>query len=186
MNVRLQITAGARVQRGVVLIVALVMLAIIALMSVSVMRASLASDLIVNNVRAQSLAQQSAELALRYCERQANADVQSGRAAFILPALDDDDGDPANGRPTRWNTFSNWFGGSAVAVTVPDAVVVSVDSPVKPPNPQCLPEYTVLNDGTTTIVLITARGFSPDHRQDVIGRTLAGSVVWLQSMLRFN
>jgi hypothetical protein len=73
-----------------------------------------------------------------------------------------------------------------VAVTVPDPVLVSADSPVKPPSPQCLPEYTFLNDGTTQVVLITARGFSPDYQQDDTGRTTAGSVVWLQSMLRFN
>jgi hypothetical protein len=56
-----------------------------------------------------------------------------------------------------------------VAVTVPDPVLVSADSPVKPPSPQCLPEYTFLNDGTTQVVLITARGFSPDYQQDAPG-----------------
>jgi hypothetical protein len=45
-------------------------------------------------------------------------------------------------------------------------VLVSADSPVKPPSPQCLPEYTFLNDGTTQVVLITAQGFSPDYQQD--------------------
>ena len=162
------------------------MLVIIALMSVSVMRGSLTSDLIANNARSQSLAQQSAKLALRYCERQANADVQAGTATFILPALDDSDGDPSNGRPTRWGSFANWHGDAPLAVTVPDAVLVSVDSPVKPPSPQCLPEYTFLNDGATQVVLITARGFSPDFQQDDSGRTTAGSVVWVQSVLRFN
>lgn len=173
-------------QQGVALIVALVMLVIIALMSVSVIRGSLTSDLIANNARSQNLAQQSAELALRYCERQAYADVQAGTTNFVLPALADDDGNPANGRPTRWDTFANWFGAGAVAVTVPNNVLVSADSPVKPPSPQCLPEYTYLNDGTTEVVLITARGFSPDYQEDADGRTTAGSVVWLQSMLRFN
>lgn len=186
MTSRSSSRVGGRAEQGVALIVALVMLVIIALMSVSVIRGSLTSDLIANNARSQSLAQQSAELALRYCERQADADIKAGTTTFVLAALADDDSNPANGRPTRWDTFANWFGGGAVAVTVPDTVLVSADSPVKPPSPQCLPEYTFLNDGTTQVVLITARGFSPDYQQDDTGRTTAGSVVWLQSMLRFN
>lgn len=184
MPVRARMPASA--QRGAVLIVALVMLMVIALMSVSVLRGSLTSDLIANDMRAQSLAQQSAELALRYCERRAAADIEAGAAGFVLPALDDDDGDASNGRPVRWNTFSNWFGGGLAAVSLPDAVLLSAESPVRPPSPQCLAEYAYLDDGSTQAVLVTARGFSPDYRQDTVGRTTAGAAVWLQSVLKFN
>jgi Tfp pilus assembly protein PilX len=99
MTSRSSSRVGGRAQQGVALIVALVMLVIIALMSVSVIRGSLTSDLIANNARSQSLAQQSAELALRYCERQADVEIKAGTTTFILPALADDDGNPANGRP---------------------------------------------------------------------------------------
>lgn len=192
MNSRPSAT-GVASQRGATLIVALVMLVIIALMSVAVMRGALTSDLIANNARAQTQAQQYAELALRYCERcsghvvNPSAYPSCGTAGFaILPPLPDDNGNPADGLPTRWGTFANWFGGGAVATTVPGSALVSSDSPVKPPSPQCLAEYTVLNDGTTQALLVTARGFSPDFQQDAQGRTTAGSVVWLQSISRIN
>ena len=55
-------------QRGVVLIIALVMLVIISLLAVSSMRNSGSTEEVLGNVRTTELATQAAEIALRRCE----------------------------------------------------------------------------------------------------------------------
>jgi Tfp pilus assembly protein PilX len=57
-------------QRGVTLIIALIMVIIIGLTSAAAMRGATSSEKVVNNIRMQNLAQQYAEAALRYCESQ--------------------------------------------------------------------------------------------------------------------
>jgi type IV pilus assembly protein PilX len=162
-----------RAQQGVVLIVALVMLIVISLMAVSAMRGALVADLIAGNARAQTLAEQSAEVALRYCERQ----VQLNAPGFVqAPSA------PAGS--THWNTFGKWFGAGKLAVTVPATVLASNQSSFTAGKvPECLAERTLLADGATSTILVTARGFRPDYSEDEKGRSISGSAVWLQSTL---
>lgn len=180
-----------RGQSGVALIVALVMLVIIGLMSAAVLRGSLTSDLIANNARSQTLAQQEAELALRWCEREA-LDAVNGNAVaagFAIQAEQaDDDANTATPLPVLWDDFASWFGANKKAIDVVDDERVTDDSSVVAATPpQCMAEYTRLTDGALTqVVIVTARGFSPDYQEDDDGRTRAGSVVWLQSVLRFG
>ena len=55
-------------QQGIVLIVVLIMLVVIGLVSVNMMRESLSTDQVSNNVRSEALASEAAQIALAYCE----------------------------------------------------------------------------------------------------------------------
>jgi len=169
-----------RAHRGVTMIVAMVMLVVIGLMSVSVMRNSLNADLIANNVRDQILAEQAAHIALRYCEKQAKI------TANVLTPVDND-ANPLTPPPPLWATFANWKDGDAAykVTKVPVDVLKSSDSSFWPTKrPECLPENSVMNNGKgTPIKIVTARGFSADYTEDSAGRTKTGSVVWLQAVI---
>lgn len=159
---------GAR-QHGVALIVALVVLVVIGLTSVAVIRGSLNSDLVANNARVQSFANQSAQLALRYCESQLIVS-DDDRVIEIQAAA----------TPGQWEDFDNWTAGG-LAETVPDDWIKTADSSIVASTPpQCLAEKSTLN---ASVYIVTARGFSPDYSEDANGRTLTGSVVWLQSQV---
>jgi type IV pilus assembly protein PilX len=163
-------------QQGVALIVALVMLVVIGLTSMAVMRGSLSADLVANNARVQTLASQQAQIALRYCERQL-IEPDASRTITIRDQL------PVG---YVWESFSNWFGAGKIADEVPAGLVASGDSSFVPATtPQCLAERNALPDGKG-VFIVTARGFSPDFSADTDGRTLRGSVVWLQSTVRLS
>ena len=161
-------------QRGVTLIIALIMLVIIGLASVSVMRSSLNTDMVANNSRVQMLAMQAAQIGLQYCEQEVQKTV-SGVPIKAAPAAGSE----------WWKTFSNWHGSGAVATTVPlSAMASSTSSTVPSIRPQCLAEKSNAF-GTSNVLIVTARGFSPDYTRDSSGRTTGGSVVWLQSILKY-
>jgi len=171
-----------RAQGGVVLIVAMVMLVIIGLMSVSVMRGALNADLVANNARSQTSAMQAAQIALRYCER--NSDPSKVGPVTILDAPADDDGNLHTPGPTNWNNFANWFGSSPKRFQLTGDIMKSDGSSFVPDHmPECMVEKTTLEDGVTPAFIITARGFSPDYQQDDAGKATAGSVVWVQSTI---
>lgn len=167
-------------QRGVTLIIALIVLIIIALTSASVMRSALVSDQVANNTRTQTLAAQAADLALRYCEQQVPACV----APFNCLAA------PAAAAPAAWETAGNWFGaGRAASVNVVPASKVNSAGIAtalfsNATLPECIAEHSPLLGATTYV--ITARGFSPDYVVNATtGKTVAGSVVWVQSIVKF-
>ena len=171
-----------RAQQGVTMIVALVMLVVIGLMSASVMRNSLNADLIANNVRDQIQAEQAAQMALRYCEKQATT------AGFVLtpPTWPNPLVPPAT---PVWSVFVNWKKSDPAwkATELPTSILKSSNSSIWPKNPQCMAENSVMNNGKgTPIIVVTARGFSPDYSEDSGGRTKTGSVVWLQSVIRVS
>jgi type IV pilus assembly protein PilX len=152
-------------QRGVALLVALVMLVIIGLASVSVMRGALSSDLVANNTRVQTLAHQAAQIGLAYCER-------------LL-----DDSSPGDGSD---NNLANWA--DANVHTVAEEWMASEDSTFTPGTlPQCMVEQLQDVPGTgDKDFVVTARGFSPDYSADDDGNAESGSVVWLQSRLLYE
>jgi len=153
-------------QGGVALIVALVVLVVIGLASAAVMRGALSSDLVANNARVQTLANQAAQVALRYCEAQLVAGTIAPRPAAT---------------PLEWETFTNWTD-SAMKHDVPEEYLKSELSTYWPSQmPQCMAQYSTA--GTATTIVVTARGFSPDFAADTNGSTLSGSVAWLQYIL---
>ena len=174
---RTRVRAQAAVERqaGIVLLVVLVMLVVIGLTSVAVMRSALSADLVSNNERQQALATQAAHIGLRYCEAEL---VKDGtvQAITVHPA-------PVVPAVAKWKAFENWHTGTAKAV-VPVEFLASDKSSFTPATrPQCMAESRTLPSGDA-VVIVTARGFSPDYQADEAGRTLAGSVVWLQSIVQ--
>lgn len=166
-----------RSQSGVVLLVVLVMLVVIGLTSVSVMRGALSADLVSNNERMQTLATQGAQIALRYCESMAMADeAERTKAGFTLQPA------PAAGAAAAWQKVENWSNDS-VRMRVPDSWQETEKNAVDLPTPECIAERGTM--GGTEVVIVTGRGFSPDHTANAIsGETESGSAIWLQSILR--
>jgi type IV pilus assembly protein PilX len=165
-------------QQGVALIVALVVLVVIGLTSAAVMRGALSSDLVTNNVRVQSLANQAAQVALKYCEKQVGNPGGLPPDFNLRPKPVDPD-DPKT--KLDWETFGNWSNRDIVN-DVPEAFMKSELSSFWPKMPQCIAQYTQF--GGKDAIVITARGFSPDFKADPdTGATEAGSVVWLQYLL---
>lgn len=176
-----------RPQKGISLIIVLIMLVIIALTSAAAIKNATSGEKVTNNIRLQNLAQQYAEAALRYCEgelkKPTNVGPPSGRMGSGL--------DEANlplialNAASAWELPASWTGGpggaSATLTPLPTAQINSTDSSFQPAKvPECVAEKQTLVDGNFTYV-ITARGFSPDYVADANGKTTNGSVVWLQS-----
>lgn len=158
-------------QRGVTLLVALIVLVIIGLTSASVMRSVLSTDLVANNARVQTLATQAAQIGLRYCEAQADNDANGTPAA--LPEA------PAD----YWSTFSHWSEKKIGIFEVPEDFMLSANGTFSPDHlPQCMVQKLTIASKTT--YQITAKGYSPDYGDpDGDGYTDTGSVVWLQSIV---
>ena len=156
-------------QQGVTLLVVMVMLVVIGLVSVSAMRRATNADMVANNSRLEQLAKQAAEAGLRYCEAQL---ITTGAAVKVQSA---------NATAPAWNTFSNWQSGGT-ATTIPEAYLKSTDTAMALPRqlPQCMAEYSPLGN---SVVIVTARGFSPDYTANNNGETQSGSVIWLQSIV---
>jgi Tfp pilus assembly protein PilX len=183
-------------QKGISLIIVLLLLVVIGLTAASAMRGATSSQRVTNNVRMDIVAQQYAEAALRYCEAQLQIPdgnvaplptrVNSLRAA-VIPAVDM----TIAGATGAWENPLSWTGsvnagGAAATRTALDASQYSSASssylPAKAP--ECVAEIQTLGSPTTfTMTVVTARGFSPDYRADNAGNTINGAVVWLQSIL---
>jgi Tfp pilus assembly protein PilX len=160
--------SSSRRQRGITLIIAMVMLVIIGFISVAVMRNATSSDQVATNNRVQTQANQFAQLALVFCENQ----ITATGAAKVLTVVD-----PAPAT-AAWTLKPNWVGGGTnPAYTL---TATNVNSTIKPARmPQCLVEKSP--DPSGALYTVTARGFSDDFRDNAAAATISGSVVWLQS-----
>lgn len=171
------------------LIIVLIMVVVIGLTSAAAIRNATSGEKLTDNIRLQNLAQQYAEAALRFCE----AELSKADGTRTLGWNENEIIQTAAGTAdaaTGWGQTATWLGtgGAAASLTlVPKSVIQSIDSAFKPPpQPQCVVEKQLMADANVAYV-ITARGFSPGYTADsATGRTLSGSVVWLQSMVSLN
>jgi len=160
-------------QRGVSLLIAMVMLVIIGLVSVAVMRNAKSSDAVSVNTRAQTQDNQYAQAAERFCETQLGL---PGGKGYLK----------GSGGPF-WSTFGNWFpAATAKAYTLTAAELSNSATNIVTPTamPQCMFEDVPSLSANT--YLVTSRGFSLDYRADSNGNTTSGSVVWLQAFVNVN
>lgn len=194
-------------QRGISLIIVLILVVVIGITASSAMRSATSSQRVTNNLRAEGMAQQYAEAALRFCEAQM-VDIQDptplpqpipGRLGQLLdakiPVVN-----IAGGIPAAWLNPVSWTGAAAAAqvaatphaaatrVTLGAGQVSSGVSTYVPTSlPQCIVERQTLPGAPPfPVVVVTARGFSADYQADANGKTTNGSVVWLQSILNMN
>ncbi len=175
-------------QRGVVLIISLIMLVVLSLLATLSIRNAASSESVSGNVRTTLLATQAAEIALQHCEKWAAQ--LAGVAAHGL----------TGGPPTvvgtattpAWRTLSTWDSGGASSVYDIPLALVNNDAaaPTYARAPECLIEkVSVVNSAgnftDTSTRVITARGFGPDENGAVRTRP-TGSEVWLQSTIEFK
>lgn len=199
-------------ESGVVLIIALVMLAVMSLASVAAIRSSSSSEAATSSARTHGLAMQSAEAGLRYCERIVLAYMNSYAAAIkaghtsTAATLTSGSGliiDPAPTLPSgqqqlldtdyAWSNLSNnWDATNTIAGLniLPLSVVNSTDTSnsitavfLRPP--ECRAQFL---DGTRLRAVITARGFGPEVSTVSNGSSKMprGSEIWLQSLIQIN
>ena len=179
-------------QKGVSLIIVLILLVIIGLTSAAAIRNATSSEKVTNNIRLQNLAQQYAEAALRYCEAELakpdDVGAPLGRMGTTLTEANIIT--VAVAGATGWEQTATWTGvggASASKTPLPQSQIESTDSAFQPNKlPECVVEKQTLPD-TNISYVITARGFSPDYTADAgTGKTTSGSVVWLQSTILIN
>lgn len=177
-------------QRGIVLIVALILLVIMSLATAYSVRGAGSSEMVTGNTRTQLLAMQATEAALRYCETGVvNARAVAKDPALVLPLgspLLTPAAAPIGTAPFDWESLTKWDGsGSVASVTVisSDLVLNDSSSALYKRAPECMAQF--MNIADTQRVIVTARGFGPDVA-GLIGTDRSapeGSEVWLQSTL---
>ncbi len=173
----------ARRQRGVVLIIALVMLVVISLLATFSFRNSLSSESVSGNVRTTQLASQAAEVALRYCEDAIVKRTTNGTPLPPLLVVQAAQKPPLGVDTTNWDT-------TRTGVFVLPSASVNLASATFARMPECvMEEVPVVNAAsngltTTTTFLITARGFGPEVASGTARPE--GSEVWMQSTLEIQ
>jgi type IV pilus assembly protein PilX len=175
-------------QRGIVLIMALILLIMISLIATVAIRRATTGEQVSKGLRTQTVAFQAAETALRFCEDQIlkNTKVTSGTRT-LEPA---DYPEDRRSSPSLWKTRANWELSTGKAVAIDIAVVNSTDAAARTLKdavlPRCMVERLWLpsEDGAEVeAFLITSVGYSPDYRTNAKGTPDSGSEVWLQSTI---
>jgi len=200
----------AQSQRGVALLIALIVLVVISLLAATSIRNASTTVSVSGNVRTTELATQAAEIALQHCELSVLSIVREDsdtsdsydREGVTLPSStsvsasrwqdtanwDDDDEDP----PTVFPLPLAMVNQASIGVTykrAPECMVermtvttVKLVTP-EPPEPDADPMYIADRDVGSKF-LITARGFGPEVGSGT-GRPV-GSEVWLQSHIEIG
>jgi type IV pilus assembly protein PilX len=174
-------------QRGVVLIITLIMLVVISLLATLSIRNAASSESVSGNVRTTMLAGQAAEIALRYCENYL-VQVRLGTVTMAtFPVVQ------AAATPERWKSMANWDGSTSTPFTLPLDSVNQTGSATFSRPPECMVENVpVVNSAgtalsTTSTYIITARGFGPEVAAAGVSRARpTGSEVWMQSTIELQ
>ncbi|QBK05044.1 hypothetical protein DW355_09910 [Hylemonella gracilis] len=175
------------------LLVVMVLLLILGQSAAAVLRNAASGERFAHNLRQQHLAQQQAELALRYCEAElrkpdgSEAGLPTDGVLRIPSLAEAGLTRTAWDAPPAWQQGANWFGMAGARVVLTRDMAGGLAAGITPGRlPECLVELQELADGTLAHV-ITARGFSPAYPAGTgaeSGATPAGgAVVWVQSIL---
>ena len=180
-------------QRGLVLIVSIVLLAIVSVVAAFSTRNAASAETVSGNVRLTALATQSAEIALRHCEDSVAHVVAlaAGQTSEYETDFKEENILPEN-MQSAWETPAGWD------VSTPNVYVLPVEKVNQPGlaatykrPPECMVVRmpVVLPGGsisTNTAFIITARGFGPEVEADPERRRPVGSEVWLQSHIQLQ
>ena len=169
-------------QRGIVLPMALLLLVVISIIGVMVISNSTSSEKTMQGLRSSTLAQQSAEIALRYCEDLTMERIDTPATELYTTAQKNKVSDTVvtsqDDTTALWRTAANWADGAANRIDVPNSAFkksVSGDLKVAP---MCI----VQRLGAESF-LVTVRGFANDTQFDNTKKVKTGAEVWLQSVL---
>ena len=179
--------ARAAGERGIVLIIALIMLVVISLLATMSVRNATSSEGVSANVRLSQLANQSAEIALRQCEDAVAALVGGNTSTLTITASQL----VSYSTTASWKSVANWDTTPTVAIVLPastvnaSGVTVTFSRP-----PECMIERLTPATYTATYsvnFVITARGFGPEVPAAGSTRTRpSGSEVWMQSTIELQ
>jgi len=169
-------------QRGLSLVVVLLLLVVIGLSSALAIRGAANHQRGASTQKAKALAFQSAEVAMKYCVD----DVQAVTGPTLaIQQTDTDD-------PRAWTLSRTWDGSPPMAFEVPLTLFGDALETRPARAPQCLIEEFVMRSNPPRpskaaprqrAFLITVRGFSPDYSVGIFG-SVSGSEAWLQSTVR--
>jgi type IV pilus assembly protein PilX len=166
-------------QSGIVLALMLVLLAVTSLVGALSMRNATLTEQTTNSLRTAAVAQQAAEMALKYCELVAqdiNGTIYSTERGKI--------GNTVTGvlSSGAWNTTSTWSS-SATYIEVPSSFANSADTAAITfkTRPHCV--IQPINNTTGTGYVVTGRGFGNDAVLNANNGVTSGSEAWVQSVL---
>jgi type IV pilus assembly protein PilX len=163
-------------QQGVVLVIALIMLALLSILASMSIRGASSTEQVANQSRLRALAQQTAEAALYFCEQQVRANATDAGTGFLPP-----DAPVGTGTPYRWEDMANWdtptIAGNLWAVPVSAAGDTTSATYFARP-PECMSQYMSIDK---KVFVTTARGFGPDVKTNA--NPPKGTEVWLQSIV---
>ncbi len=188
-------------QRGIVLIMALIMLVVISLLTAVSVRNATSSEGVNANVRQTQLAGQAAETALRYCEQGVIDVLSASTSTYVFSVSVPPSSTTVTLSGTHFQSFvtgtptsmvpANWDSnaGTYPILVLPTASVNrgGITSTFSRP-PECMIER--LSPSTSLKAsknfTITARGFGPEVAADPLRARPIGSEVWMQSTLELN
>jgi len=170
-------------QRGVVLVVSLIILGVLSLLAATSLRNVGLTESLANNVRTTELATRAAEIALRYCEENAATLVVTDTGGPFWNVKNSADLSYWDSSTSKNKKYYN---------IIPTADLnQSGMSTTFRRSPECMVEKQVIaqQDETGAIVsadsyIITARGFGPEVEAADSSRSRPkGTEVWLQSFI---
>jgi type IV pilus assembly protein PilX len=184
-----QRAAPIHAQRGIVLALVLVMLGILSLIGALSMRNATLTEQTSSSLRTAASAQQSAELALKYCE------LVAASTAEAVPnvAFTTERGQISTNTITTtisagaWNQTTTWSGtGTATnVISVPGTYLNNQTEAARTDirvRPQCVIER--IKDTVGPGFVVTARGFGNDAVLNATNGVTSGAEAWVQSVLR--
>jgi len=174
-NTRNDRRRGRTNERGFVLIVVLIMIALSALLGISAVRATSVSETYSNNVRTQNLAATRAQSILRFCEDivrdyEVNAGETYPALVSKIQLTEIEDESDSN---AVWKNAKSWSSDSTVAIEVDNLAVDGRNQG----RGKCVIQR--MKDGS---YLVTSRALS--NPGATAGESAAASDIWYQSVLR--
>lgn len=183
-----------RTSSGIVLVIALIMLALISLLAALSLRNAISTEAVSAAVRTTELATQAAEIALRHCESLVvlpTAATHEG-AATAPPDSPSIRRFPVGSAPL-WQDTDAWDSHSAAVVVLPLSAVnqAGTHGTYSRP-PECMVEELNIRPAegstssttvTVTAFVVSARGFGPEVPAQPSRGHPAGTEVWLQSQI---
>jgi Tfp pilus assembly protein PilX len=180
-----------RRERGVVLVITLILIVILSLLGTFAIRNATQSERSINGIRSAEVAREAAETALRFCEQVAIFDGDgkdyteygtSGLRDKIIATTIGSESDPA----AAWRTEANWTDSSNAIQVPPDYFKKDTGgtSPLTTA-PRCLiQKIETTSTPKLTGYLITARGFANNAKYTpTTGKATQGAESWMQSVL---
>ena len=170
-------------QRGIVLPLALLLLVVISIVGVMAIGNSTQSEKTIQSLRSNAMAQQAAEIALRYCEdltmEKTDDPAVKRYTATDYGKISETSLTDQNASTALWQLSASWKSGATNLIVLPTSAYKNGVGGDLKTAPTCI----VQKLGSSSY-LITARGLGNDALLDgSTGKAKAGAEVWLQSVI---